>query len=282
MNSLILYSRSDDPVVVFGRELANVHPESIRTMHVDEFVEHLSSAGWPEVLRLRLPSSIAAEFRVDLIVNRLFTMEATQVSARLADLGLDERWFYARMMKYLDRGGRLAYDIGQRGVSRSLLPLYAQWYRVRHCCSVVSTPKFSYAFGAEHPDRNGLGDAIQKSVWSLFDWRVEHNISAGELRQHKFLVGRPKGTPIILYYMGNTCCERLYPNGYVEIQDGLCDQIISVCRSEFCSEAGELLLYVDNDRRVQFYAFSPFLHSAAQERGFNAQIAAWLNEPGNA
>lgn len=281
MTSLIIHSRDDDPVVVAAREAAGIGTESLRILHVDELVEFISPADWPEVLRLSLPAHIASQFNVDFIINRVFTMEGTKISTRLSELALDERWFYVRMMHYLNCGNRLAYDTGQRGVSRSLLPLYAQWYRVSHRCNTIMTPKFTYAFGAEHPNLNMLEDTIQKSVWSLFDWRVEHNISASELRQHKFFVERPKGTPVILYYIGDSCRERIYPNGYIDMQDCICNEIIQICRDEFHSEAGEILLYVGLDEHVYFYAFSPFLHSAAYEHGFRAQIATWLSERGH-
>ncbi|WP_407473194.1 hypothetical protein ABFT91_13935 [Xanthomonas campestris pv. raphani] len=264
----------NDPIALKALDEAN--PE-IACIHVDQLIPLLSRRDWPKVLDIATTADIEAMFAGAKIINRAFTLSGTELSSCLSAWGVDERWFHVRLQDLLKLGSRVSYDTGVRGVSRSLLPLNAQWFEMKRFLPDLSTPAFEYGFGYEHPDISALACPLQKSVWSLFDWKVERHLSPDEAKRHQFFVEAPKGVPLIACFAGDAL-EVFWPRERVDVDLGQVNEVVDAAKRVFCAEAGEVLLYAE-DRSLRFYAFSPHLLSVAEEPAFQSMLSNWLVPP---
>jgi hypothetical protein len=270
---ILLYTSEKDPVASAMRAI-----EGIRVMHVDDLLEHLAPTEWPVVLGAKFPQSLCAEFESARVVNRIFTLEGTRTEETLRRWGVDERWLHIRMMDLLGRAAALSHDIGIRGVSRCLLPLNTQWFRVRKAAPDILTPSFAYGVGYEAPpDYDELTDPMQKSVWSIFDWREEQHMSESERQRNRFYVERPTGAPVVVHFYGDTHFWH-FPRERFDVDPVRVQAIASTCREVFHSDCGEALLYRDNEGELRFYSFSPFMMSAALDERFGASIRSWTKQ----
>lgn len=268
-STIVIYADPTDPVV-----LAAQHA-SVQTLHIDELIHFSSAQPWPEVFRMEISASVKQAVHGARIVNRLFSLDRTAMGAMLQQSGVDLRWLHIRLHPLLALGTSLVHDTGTRGVSRSLLPLNVQWFEIKRAMPAITTPEFAYSFGYESPDLSGLEEPMQKSVWSLFDWKQESQLSEEERRRHQFHVSAPKGVPIIFWFLGNEDTGLVFPRGSAEIDQDLLLQINAAARKAFCTELGEILLYTHSNT-LRFQAYSPFLRSAASAPQMSARMGAWL------
>ncbi|WP_045760623.1 hypothetical protein [Xanthomonas albilineans] len=272
--TVVLYSDRNDPVALKALDKASAE---IACIYVDQLIPLLARQDWPKVLDMTTTADIEAVFSGAKIINRAFTLSDTELSSCLSAWGVDERWFHIRLQDLLKLGRSVSYDTGVRGVSRSLLPLNAQWFEMRRSLPDLLTPAFEYGFGYEHPDISALASPLQKSVWSLFDWKVERQLSPDEAKRHQFFVEAPRGVPLIAYFAGDAL-EVLWPRERVGVDLGQVREVVGAARRVFCAEAGEVLLYAE-DQALRFYAFSPHLLSVAEEPTFQVMLSNWLLPP---
>lgn len=268
-STLVIYADLNDPVAQAAQHAG------VETLHIDQLVEFSSAQPWPEVLRMEIPAAIEQSVRGARIVNRLFSLDGTAMGTLLQQSGVDPRWLHIRLQPLLELGASLAHDTGTRGVSRTLMPLNVQWFEMKRMLPNVVTPDFVYSFGYEPPDLSGLEAPMQKSVWSLFDWKEERHLSDEERARHQFHVSAPTGVPIISWFLGNQEAGLMFPRGPAEIDRGVLSQINAAARKAFQSELGEILLYADG-AGLRFQAYSPFLKSAIGEPGMSARLSDWL------
>ncbi|XQA62702.1 hypothetical protein ACM9XD_04905 [Xanthomonas sacchari] len=271
--TLIVYSSSEDPVAACGAACAA--SQQVSVMHVDELLPFLSTHAWPQILQLQVPAEIRDRFSNARIINRVFSLSGTQLIAFLHKHQVDERWFHIRLQDLFLLGRSLAHDTGVRGVSKSLLPLNAQWFGIRRALPNLQVPRFSYAFGYERSDLTEFSSPLQKSVWSLFDWREERHLPASEADRHQFHVERPIGTPVIFYFLGDDFHTVHFPQEAVDVDHARIASINRAARSAFHSELGEVLLYAEGTD-LRFYAFSPYLLSVASKPSFGQELEEWL------
>ena len=272
---VLLYSSPEDPVATCGL-VRSSKDSDVKAIHIDELLPFFSARPWPEILRVEAIPELRQVFAGARIVNRIFNLSHTQTLQYLNEHSIDERWLHIRLRKILGIGGSLSYDTGVRGVSRSLLPLNAQWFEIRRILPNLAIPEFTYAFGYEQADLTALNDPIQKSVWSLFDWKEERHLSIDEARRHQFFVERPKGVPLISYFLGKDFSAVHFPREAMTIDAARIDEINHAARSAFKSECGELLLYAEG-QELRFYAFSPYLSSIAATPSFERDLEEWLH-----
>ncbi|WP_435014237.1 hypothetical protein [Xanthomonas arboricola] len=269
--TVVLYSDRQDPIAL---QALRSTQSNVACVHVDQLIPLLARQDWPEILRMATTADIEKIFAGSKIINRAFALAGTELSSCLAAWGVDERWFHIRLQGLLGLGSAVSYDTGVRGVSRSLLPLNAQWFEMKRSLPDLPTPHFEYGFGYEHPDISAMTGPLQKSVWSLFDWKIERHLSPDEARRHQFFVEAPVGVPLIAYFVGSAV-EVLWPRERVEVDLSRVNEVAEVARRVFRAEAGEVLLYAE-DQGLRFYAFSPHLLSVAEEPAFRAMLVAWL------
>lgn len=270
---ILLYTSDRDPVASAMRTV-----EGVRAIHVDDLLEHLAPAEWPVVLDARFPLPLRAEFESAYVVNRVFTLEGTRTEEALRRWAVDERWLHIRMMDLLAGAAGLSHDIGIRGVSRCLLPLNTQWFRVRKASAGIATPSFAYGVGYEAPpDYGDLKDPMQKSVWSIFDWRQEQHMSESERQRNRFYVERPTGIPVVVHFYGDTYFWH-FPKERSDVDPTCIQTIAQTCRKVFHSDCGEVLLYQDEGGELRFYSFSPFMMSAALDDRFGASVRNWAEQ----
>ncbi|WP_045728409.1 hypothetical protein [Xanthomonas sp. GPE 39] len=271
VKAVVLYSDRNDPIALKAMGEAS---SEIACIHVDQLIPLFARQDWPKVLDMTTTADIEAVFSGAKIINRAFTLSGTELSSCLSAWGVDERWFHIRLQGLLKLGMSVSYDTGVRGVSRSLLPLNAQWFEMKRSLPDLLTPAFEYGFAYEHPDISALASPLQKSVWSLFDWKVERHLSPDEAKRHQFFVEAPNGVPFIAYFVGDTL-EVFWPRERVDVDLGQVKELVNAARRVFCAETGEVLLYAE-DQSLRFYAFSPHMLSVAEEPAFQAMLGNWL------
>ncbi|GLQ89167.1 hypothetical protein [Dyella flagellata] len=269
--TVVLYSQCNDPLVA----AIKASGKKWLFLHVDELLDGLSIKPWPVLLDLTVPSAWKEQIVDASVVNRLFSFEGTTCMARLSEARINERWLHARLDTLLATASVLSHDTGVRGVSRSLLPLNAQWFHMRTGQSAVSTPRFSYATGFEEPDNGELDDPMQKSVWSLFDWKSERHLPSTEARRHRFFVDRPTGTPLVCFFAGEQAPAWFFPKQEAEFDDEALTISARTAQRVFLSDIGEMLLYVNADGSLVFHAFSPYLQSAIRSPEFSEYLNRW-------
>ncbi|UPG87453.1 hypothetical protein L2Y94_08905 [Luteibacter aegosomatis] len=266
-NLAVIYSDPKDPVALDLRNLG------VDVFHVDELNPGLVLSTWPVPVR-HAEASIFSRRLGGAVINRTFSLSGTLIGSRLEEAGIHRQWFFALIDDLLSGSECLMFDSGLQGISRSNLPLDLQWQRMRDLDAAIQTPKYATASGLSMPDLSGLADPMQKSVWSVFDWREERLISDDELIWDKFFVERPVGAAIQIYFVGD------YPftlaGKDVESDDALrraADTLVTAAKKAFCAKAGELLAFW-NGGRLSFHAYSPFLVNAWKLPSFRSQFLA--------
>jgi hypothetical protein len=275
---IILFSRSDDPVVQYLR----AHGEGIRIFHVDELTPYLNLVEWPGIFEQHYPAEMLEAFTGAHVINRVFSLGGTRLKALFDSWLYHEQWAHLALAPLLDRATELSHDTGIKGASRSLLPLSTQWFLLERAVASVKTPVFAYAFGGAEPDIKEIVSPLQKSVWSLFDWRDEGHISEQERQWHRFVVDRPTGVPVICYFVNSALEEAedidfILPRGETEIDRGRFADLAQAVARIFRSELGEFLTYVEEDGALRFHAFSPGLETAAQRGEFSKILGRWVS-----
>lgn len=271
--SIVVYTNTADPVArILSRDRTAV------CIHVNELVPHLQLDTWPKPIRTNYPRELIDLFRGAQIFNRTFTFDHTEVAARLAEWKLHTLWATLAIEELVKLGTYRWHDLSIRGVSRSLLPLNAQWFLLTNSISGIMYPRFAYGFGRNDPELNGFLRPQQKSVWSLFDWDKERNLDEFDRHWHKFYVDRPEGTPVICYYVGKSI-GFVYPRGAPVLGERLIEAyraLAEVVSKVFVSGMGEFLTFLQDDGTVIFCAFSPHMAMAASDERFEPMLLGHL------
>jgi hypothetical protein len=269
---VMLYSSHEDPLVAAARHVGRA---TVDFVHVDDLLPYLGREEWPDWLSATFPDEIVQRFRDAIVVNRVFSTTGTRTEETLRSWSRDERWLHIRLDGLLRKAAWRAHDVGVRGVSHCLLPLNTQWFRAAQYDPTIAIPVFSYAVGYEEPDLAGLVDPMQKSVWSLFDWKEEHHILPAERMRHRFFVEAPRGSPLFGHFYGDSV-HTTFPRDEAAFSSDQVNRVAKACRVQFQSDVGEFLLYVEDDGTLRFHAFSPYMLSAATDTSFRDHVNAWL------
>lgn len=268
-DTVIVVSDSADPVAIrASRSKSGV-------IHVDELCDFMTVQPWPEMLRIEVPDFFNDAVRGARVINRIFSLHGTKVAAMLRAEKVDVRWFHIRIRPWLDLAACLAHDTGTRGVSRTLLPLDAQWFEIKRGAPEVLTPDFIRSRGWERPDLSRLDNPFQKSVWSLFDWKMERAMTREEKESSQFHVSKPRGVPLIPWYLGRSAQGVYFPGKQVDVDHAAIRRIVSVARKVFRSDAGEMLLFAEG-ASLRFHAFSPLLATIAAFVDVTREIDEWI------
>jgi hypothetical protein len=227
------------------------------------------------MLEAAFPIEIKKLFRGAAVVNRVFSLRGTRFGDLIASLGLHELWAYHVITPLLRSASFLAHDYGTRGVSRSLLPLNCQWFLLDRAQEPIELPAFAYGFGRAIPNLHKFNEPMQKSIWSLYDWKEETRLSSNEKIWHRFYVEKPTGTPVICYFSGDSF-DFSFPHGDIlDVDVDAYQTLVKAARSQFKSYFGELLTYIDQ-RKATFRAFSPYLLSVRHEPAFMVMVSKGL------
>jgi hypothetical protein len=268
---VILYSESSDPVVD-----ALKSDDRVNLIHVDQLFEFIRPGSWPKMIESDFPDDVYELFLDARVINRIFSFRGTRLGELIASLGLHELWAHRSLASLLRLASVLAHDTGTKGISSSLLPLNTQWFLIKRAQSAAQVPVFVYGFGQTIPDLHKFHDPMRKSVWSLFDWKIEAHLPPHEENWHHFFVERPVGTPVICYYAGDQL-ELSFPRGEtIEVNLDVYKEIAHTACNQFKSYFGEFLTYHDQGMTT-FYAFSPYLLSVRSEARFAGLIASGID-----
>lgn len=267
--TIVIYSDKKDVVAM------RANATGVPSIHIDELITALEARPWPENLRLSPGIQTVERFRNARVINRVFILEGTGVADFLREHCIDTRWFHIRLQSLLAIGESLCHDTGGLGVSRSLAPLNVQWFEIKREMQDARTPEFAYGVGYEAADLSHVQDPMQKSVWSLFDWKKETRLGEDERAQHQFHVARPKGIPAIAWFFGGDHRGLHFPRDTVEIDAVLLERMTRAAARAFRSDIGEMLLYVTGSV-VTFHAFSPFLRSVSCCASASEPLDDWL------
>lgn len=269
---IVIHEDPDDGV---ANALAGV--PGVRLLHLDEL-----ASDW--VIEEASPVDVSAmtlqTFGITgstYVINRVFSFDHSRTGRRLADCGLHPNWGHLALRETF-RGVRLlAHGIGGRGVSRCLLPLNVQWKLISEISIILRCPEFAFGFGHRLPDMTALKNAMQKSVWSYFNWGGTADVAPGEAQWHPFFVERPPGVPVVCSYHGSAV-HLAFPRGPVFIDDGLVCNLVAACRAVFDSTLGEFLLYQSEGEPPIFCAFSPYMSDAATSSGQRKMLLQGLGQ----
>lgn len=268
--TIVLYTDHADPV---ARRAARSGAD---LLHLDDLLPRVRAGSWPAVLDFEPSAEMRERFIGARVVNRVFSLANTHMDGFLRDSGIDARWLHIRLQSLLDSAASVCHDTGVRGVSRTLMPLNVQWFELKRVLADIQTPDFVYSIGYEAPELRGLVDPLQKSVWSLFDWKQERNLLPEEKRRHQFFVSRPQGVPLVAYFCGESAHGVHFPRGEaVPFDLERVRAINQAARRAFRSETGELLLFAEGGQ-LRFHAFSPYLLSVAEEPAMVDMLDKWL------
>lgn len=264
--NVVLYSNPYDPVAdVLSR--AGV----ATCFHTDSLVKYFERGEWPLPIRATFPIEVRTHFQGANIFNRIFSHDGTALADILAQWQLHTLWGDRLLTELVLSGASRWHDVSIRGVSRSCLPLNTQWFLLANRTSRIVFPKFVYGFGRVLPDLHDFHDPMQKSIWSLFDWREEHHLDMSDRDWHKFFVDRPVGTPVVCFFVDESL-GFAFPRDRVEVDHSLYEDIVGHVSTVFQSRMGEFLTYVDDQGQVTFCAFSPLMRSAHHSGALEALL----------
>lgn len=157
----------------------------------------------------------------------------------------------------------------------NLLPLNLQWRLFASRIKEVSTPKFAYGFGFASIDTHDFRQPIWKSPFDLYGWKpeeVDHN------RIHPFVVDRPSGAPVFLYFIGASAEVFTRDIGSVDTQTATkLLECAGPMREMFGAFMGEALFFAEGNR-LTFGAFSHYLKTSLSDSRFPEVLARGLSQ----
>ncbi|MDF3982624.1 hypothetical protein P3W24_17540 [Luteibacter sp. PPL201] len=262
---LILHAEPNDP-------LLDAMPDA-EHMPVDALLPYVHRAEWPSVVRAEFPDDVVRRFAGRRVINRGFSYNGTRLRETLGEWGCHEQWCHRLLQPLFDVAGEVAHDPGLKGVSRSRLPLNSQWFLLRRERPDIQVPTFVYAFGGTRVDLHDFKNPMQKSIWSLFDWKEETHLPVSEQHWHRFFVERPVGTPVLMHFVGDRV-GFVFPRGPMSIDEAAFRELAGSVSTTFRSRIGEVLSYVEDDGTIRFHAFSPYLLSVARQPSFRDDLRA--------
>ncbi len=245
----------------------------VTCLHLDEISTHWKLEDNLPPTVVEYPAALYDCFSGAYVINRIFDFNHSEAGPRLHAAGLHGLWGYVALSPLLQQAAVLAHENGARGVSRSMLPLNAQWFSLGSVCTDITFPAFEFGFGKVDPDLSRLHDAMQKSVWSYFAWKTESNLDDEERDWHRFYVDRPSGTPVVCIYHRDSF-ELMFPKGPAKVDTALYAKAAAGARQVFASEMGELLFYERDDAPPMFCAFSPYMANATRNPAFGDALAS--------
>lgn len=276
MNRIVMiYSDRRDPLmsILNGRR-------DVDLVDVSELCKELVRLAYPRVCALNA-GKVLGTVSGSTVLNRVFDLRGTAAETRLQELGLHEGWLHWCINLATRSAIRLAHDGGQRGVSRLLLPLNAQWRVIRAKCPWIAVPRFAFGRGRSLARTDGMRHPMVKSVWSLTCWREERYISNREATWDRFVVDRPAGEPVVTAFAGAatyTWC----PGKKVSTSRQRLEELAAACRTCFHTEIGEILTYW-MDGAPMFASYSPYLALSGGRPEFRSLFLDWCDRvPGQA
>jgi hypothetical protein len=278
MNKPVVFLYSDNSDEFMKRVSANhANNSSVRLIKFEQLARCLSPAPWPAVVDDDYLPDLQEAFIGAHVINRVFNMDPDIVQSGLLRHGPHELWLHVAMQPLLNRAAKCAHDIGTRGISRSLLPLNTQWMHMSdRGRNEIRVPRFALGFGGEEPDTSNLKTPMQKSIWSYFDWKVEHHLPKAERSWHKFYVEQPRGVPVICHFLGTDTWLSFPRSEHCDIDKDLLSKLVARAQECFRSAMGEILVYVEDDGGTRFYAFSPHLTAAVSSDDFDRRLSMWI------
>jgi hypothetical protein len=281
MNNKLIFVYSDkrDALVKSAKYTCD-GVDGVHFIAIDRIVKQLHPEPWPIVIRNSFSTELKDLFNGAIVVNRLFNIDAWITRSKLLHYGQHELWIHIAVMPLLNNACMLIHDVGTRGTSKSLLPLNTQWALLSDFGrNDFKVPNFVYGFGTGMPDTDMLANSMQKSVWSIFDWKSENHLSEEEKNWHKFFVDAPIGTPVICHYLGINNFWLSYPhNESCSVDHETFQRLVCRCYECFKSSMGEFLVFLEPENGiVRFYAFSPHLLNASDSEEFNSRVAKWVS-----
>lgn len=143
----------------------------------------------------------------------------------------------------------------------NLLPLNLQWHRFNTKISDIGTPRFVYGFGFQKVDVHDFQQPIWKSPFDLYGWKPAEELNVNRI--HPFVVDRPVGDPLVLYFAGDSA--EVFALGPQRDVDERTKERLIQCTGEiknmFGAFMGEALFFAD-EKRLTFAAFSHYLKTS--------------------
>jgi hypothetical protein len=277
---IFLYSDSDDVLIDIANTISS-DLKKVEFIGIESIIDELRPEPWPIVIKNTFSAMLQDKFNNAIVVNRLFKLDSSIKNSKLLQYGKHELWIHIALMPLLENARILIHDVGTLGTSKSLLPLNTQWALMSDFGrNDVVVPQFVYGFGAETPDISGFKNPIQKSVWSIFDWKSEKHLSEDDKGWNQFFVESPTGNPVICHYLGLNNFWFSYPhNEKFTIDHQAFEVLVRRCSECFKSLVGEFLVFVEPDSNIiKFCAFSPHLSNAKDSEEFISRVEAWLSD----
>jgi hypothetical protein len=160
----------------------------------------------------------------------------------------------------------------------NLLPLTLQWRLFSSKVRDIATPRFAYGFGFVKIDIHDFRQPLWKSPFDLYGWKPEE---IKQTRIHPFVVDRPIGKPVFLYFVGgSTEVFTLGPERRIDERiNARLLQCVGPIKNMFGAFMGEALFFADEDR-LTFAAFSHYLKTSLTDTHFPSVLEAGLSQLG--
>jgi hypothetical protein len=278
--AVFLYSEDDDPLVREARPAARRH-KNIYFISFAALSRYFEECPWPKFISATYPSEITELFKGGFIVNRVFGISSQSLSALSVKADALAHFAIEPLIK---SGIGAAHDLGPPGVSRTQLPLTSQWEIMsNYKNNGIPVPKFLYVLPGEAPDLNQFHCPMQKSVWSIFDWKEERHLSEVEKFHYRFFVEKPIGFPIVCHFLGDVAVWFSFPTGRdpngrdPKINAHAFEPFVKQATVGFKSSIGEFLTFLEPNGVIRFYAFSPILEVASETTEFSSMVKLWIN-----
>ena len=230
--------------------------------------------------------SFSSEGRERHILNRLVQISEETCYALLDDAfppnanALPGSFLMSAMAAALGTHDHVWGRPGRYSSVGDLLTLDLQWYEFSRRRQDIAVPLYSYY-------QFSPGDAeFARPIWTnpfdFYNWKVTASPEFSDL--HPFVVERPLGMPIILYFIGDsTEAFPMEPGSKIDrsVKQRILD-CVPTLRSTFKADLGEAIFFADGNDIV-FGAFSHYLKTSMHRERFDSVaergLASWLNVP---
>lgn len=251
------------PEALEGLLKAGDNAESFEILPISRFItlhgyRYDSASG-----RFISDAAVARTLEANLLVDRV--VEVTQQSCLALAGGGAPTLFRGQVLHVyqmlLRRYLRLGESQGCYATVGTLVPLFTQWGMVNKTLPWLKVPDYKYGYGPEVIDASEFERPVYKTPFDLYDWRP--NAAPEGIPDDSFVVNRPEGTPMLLFFCGRQVAARCLSDGSLvdkQLVSRMRDTVLLIA-DKFSAFMGETLWFMHGDT-MTFAAFSHRLDAA--------------------
>jgi hypothetical protein len=222
------------------------------------------------------PAAGASASAQPIILNRVVEVSDQTLKALGGENSLLARGLVTSALDHVLSGYKKV--IGTPGVCSPvghLVPLVSQWKLIGKKVPGLRTPEYKYGYGPEPIDAAAFARPIWKSPFDFYSWKVSDTPPA--VHWDSFVVNRPEGTPLLLYFFGKAWDAQLLAPGQAlpEELKGRLRELVPALQETFGAFSGESLMFADGPV-LTFASFSHYFSAASRQAHFQSVLLEGL------